>query len=248
MECGAKVIKNRLTFKNLAQDINDQFFNIDNTFLKTFIHLFTKPEIVINGFISGTRKKYITVIQYFAISLTLVGVQIFLMNTFFKDALQVEDMFGASFKDMPNQENNPFLPQNFDYSQINNYQSLIYILSVPFSAIATWLAYKIIGDKRFNFTEHIVLNLYYSGQIIIVSSVLTILFLCFGIDYMTITYIVTAITFIYFFHVLMRVFNSNFLNTLASFLLFLVVLGVIFLIVFILGVIIGIGIVLMQKI
>ena len=56
LECGAKVIKNRLTLKNIFEDINDQFISIDNIFLKTFIHLFTKPELVINGFIGGTRK------------------------------------------------------------------------------------------------------------------------------------------------------------------------------------------------
>lgn len=246
-ECGAKVIRNRLTLKNIAHDINEQFFNIDNRFLKTFIHLFKNPESVINGFISGTRKKYINVIQYFAISLTLVGIQIFLMNTFFKDAIEIDDIIGDGFKNLQNQKDNPFSPSNFDYAQINNYQSVFYVLSVPFSAISSWLAYKIIGEKRFNFTEHIVINLYYSAQIVIISSVLTILFLCLGINYVTITYLITIITFIYFFYVLKRVFNFTFLNALAGFLLILVILGIIFLIAVVLGIIIGVVIVLMQK-
>ena len=64
--------------RSIAADINEQFLNIDNKFLKTFFHLFTKPDVVIGGFINGTRKKYINVIQYLAISLTLLGVQLFI--------------------------------------------------------------------------------------------------------------------------------------------------------------------------
>lgn len=247
LECGAKVIKNRLTLKNIFEDINDQFINIDNIFLKTFIHLFTKPELVISGYINGTRKQYISVIQYFAISLTLVGIQLFLMNTFFKDALNMDALFGDSFKKLAEQKDNPFSPSNFDYNQINNYQSLIYVLTVPFSALSTWLAYVIVGDKQLNFTEHLVLNLYYSAQIIIVTSLLTIIFLCFGLDYMLITSCISIITFIYWFYVLKRVFNHSFLDTLARFMLAIIALVVIFFGIIIICVIIGIIITLTQK-
>lgn len=246
-ECGAKVIKNRLTLKNIFVEINNQFFNFDNTFLKTFLHLFTKPELVINGFINGTRKQYISVVQYFAISLTLVGIQLFLMNTFFKEALNMDALFGDAFKNLEHQKDNPFSPSNFDYNQINNYQSLIYVLTVPFSALSTWLAYFVVGDKRFNFTEHIVINLYYSAQIIIVSALLTILFLCFGLDYLLISGSVSIITFIYWFYVLKRVFNHNFLDALARFILAIMVLIVIFFGIIIMCIIIGIVITLIQK-
>ena len=69
--CGAKVIRNRLTIKSLFEDFSEQFLNYDNKFLQTFLHLFTKPEVVIDGYINGTRKKYVNVISYFAIALTL---------------------------------------------------------------------------------------------------------------------------------------------------------------------------------
>ena len=63
-ECGAKVIRNRLTIKNLLAHFSEQFLNYDNNFLKTFLHLFTKPEVVIGGYIDGTRKKHVNVIPY----------------------------------------------------------------------------------------------------------------------------------------------------------------------------------------
>ncbi|MCF7561442.1 DUF3667 domain-containing protein [Sabulilitoribacter multivorans] len=240
-ECGAKVIKNRLTLKSIFQDINSQFFNYDNKLFQTFKLLFTKPEEVIISFINGTRKKYINVIQYFAISLTLVGFQIFLMNTFFKDAYNIDMPFGNTLENFPNQDKNPFSPQNFSYEEVNNYQSLIYILSVPFSAIATWLTYFIIGNRRFNFTEHIIINLYYSAQIVIVTAIITILFLCFGINFMLITGLITIVNFIYFYYVLKRVFNTSYLETLGSFFIILVFISAVFLTIsLLLGLIIGI--------
>lgn len=227
-ECGAKVIRNRLTFKNIWSEINLYFFNLDNKLFKTLIYLFTKPEEVIVSYIEGTRKKYVDVIQYFAISLTLVGIQVFLMNTFFKEAMNLDGLYGDSFKDLANQENNPFAPGNMDYSAINNYQSVIYVLSVPVSAFSTWIAYYIIGDRRYNFTEHIVINLYYSAQIIIVSAVLSILFLVCGGDYLTISVLVSIFTFAYLFYILHRVFKTTLLDSFARFLL----IGFIYLLIF----------------
>ncbi|WCO02442.1 DUF3667 domain-containing protein [Psychroserpens ponticola] len=225
--CGAKIVKKRLTFKNLSVDITEQFLNIDNKFLKTFLHLFTKPELVIDGFISGTRKKYINVIQYFAVALTLVGVQVFLMNNFFLDAMELDNEFlKKALENQSNQENNPF--SSFSFEDSNNYQSIIYILSVPISTISTWIAYYVIGIRHYNFTEHLVINLYYSAQIIIVSAVLSILFLCFGLDYLLISGVISVLTFGYFFFVFKRVFNSSFWDSVLHFILIMVAYFIIF--------------------
>ena len=72
--------------------VGGSFFSVDNKLLKTFLHLFSKPEAVIVGFIEGTRKKYINVVQYFAIALTLIGLQVFLMEKVFN--LLNEHLFG----------------------------------------------------------------------------------------------------------------------------------------------------------
>lgn len=225
-ECGAKIVKNRLTLKNIAANINEQFLNIDNTFLKTFIHLFTHAEIVVNGFIHGTRKKYINVIQYFAVALTLVGIQVFLMNTFFRDSLEFNIDFLESIEKNTDQSNNPF--KSLKFEDYNNYQSIIYILSVPISTIATWAAYYVIGIRQFNFTEHLVINLYYSAQVIIISAVLSILFLCFGLDYLMISSVISVFTFAYFFYILKQVFNTTFWNTVLHYIVVMMAYFVIF--------------------
>lgn len=243
--CGAKIVKKRLTMKSIAADINDQFLNIDNKFLKTFIHLFTKPEIVINGFIDGTRKKYVNVIQYFAISLTLVGIQVFLMNTFFSEAMELDpNMFGPVMNP-ENQKDNPF--NGLEYTDYNNYQSVFYVLSVPFSAISTWLTYWIINMRQFNFTEHLVINLYYSAQVIIINAFVTIALLCFGVDFILVSTLSTIFILIYFFYILKRVFQTSFLMTLAYYVLVMTAFGIIFIALMVLTTIIAVIVVLILK-
>ncbi|MBF8148353.1 DUF3667 domain-containing protein [Winogradskyella sp. F6397] len=220
-ECGAKIINNRLQPKIIAQQVNEQFISIDNKFFRTFFDLFKQPESVIIGYINGTRKKYIDVLQYFAISLTLAGIQVFLITTFFKDALDFTPGFINPEKDI-----NP-LP-GFNSDLFTKYQGLIYILGVPVSALATWLVYLILGDRRFNFTEHLVLNLYYSAQIIIITAVLSILFLVTGMNYLIVSSLLGLPTFIYLAYVLKKVFNEDFWSTFAKFLMVMFVYVVIY--------------------
>ncbi len=232
-DCGAKIIKNRLTIKNIWSDIVEQFFNVDNTLFKTFLHLFTKPETVIIEFINGTRKKYLNIIQYFAIGLTLAGIQVFLMNTFFKDSMEFDLQFLKSLETPESQKNNPL--KDFNFEAVNNYQSIIYVLSVPVSAVSTWLAYWVSNIRRYNFTEHVVINLYYSAQVIIITAVLSILFLCFGFNYLLISGYISILTYGYLFYVLKRVFAMTFWNTLLHFLLVMLFIVLLFLAIVIFG-------------
>nr|WP_252723792.1 DUF3667 domain-containing protein [Winogradskyella psychrotolerans] len=218
----------------MAQQVNEQFISIDNKFLRTFIDLFRQPDTVIIGYINGTRKKYIDVLQYFAISLTLAGIQVFLLTTFFKEALEFTPDFIKTMENMPDQDVNPMAGYNPDF--FTKYQGLLYILGVPVSALATWLVYYIFGNKRFNFTEHLVLNLYYSAQIIIITAVFSILFLVTGMNYLIVSSLLGLPTFIYLGYVLKKIFKEDFLNTLAKFLIvmffYFVLYGIIVMIIF----------------
>ncbi|WP_179320947.1 DUF3667 domain-containing protein [Winogradskyella helgolandensis] len=235
-ECGAKIIQNRLKPKVLAQQVNAQFISIDNKFLRTFIDLFKQPETVIIGYIDGTRKKYIDVLQYFAISLTLAGIQVFLITTFFKEALEFSPEFITTIENMPEQDINPMASFNPDI--FTKYQGLIYILGVPVSALATWLVYYLFGNKRFNFTEHLVLNLYYSAQIIIITAVFSILFLVTGMNYLIVSSLLGLPTFIYLGYVLKKIFKEDFWNTIAKFLIVMAFYVVIYFIIILIAAIV----------
>lgn len=237
-ECGAKVIQNRLTPKVLATQVNEQFISIDNKFLRTFIDLFKKPDAVINGYIDGTRKKYIDVLQYFAIGLTIAGIQFFLIKTFFAE--QLENPF--QFTD-PNMNNSEF-SENYQKAMNdmmtggNNFQSIIYILMVPFSAIGTWVAYYYTGLKRFNFTEHIIINLYYTAQTIIISSLFTVSCAILGAKMTIAATLVTILGFIYQCYAFKKVTGQNSIETIAKIIFSYIVIGLQILVLMILLVIV----------
>ena len=156
-ECGAKVIKNRLTTKNLTEDFSEQFLSYDNRFLQTFIDLFIKPEAVISGYINGTRKKYINVVQYFAISLTLLGLQFLIINSINPEYLIPEEsIMDEQLAKYYNKEGLEAL--NNYFKLINEYQSVIYAIGIPMSALITWIVF--LKERLYNFTEHLVINMY----------------------------------------------------------------------------------------
>ena len=232
--CGAKVIKNRLTMRNLFEDFAYRYMNYDNQFLKTFLHLFTKPELVIGSYINGTRKKYVNVISYFTIALTIFGLQLFIMNLFFKDALDLT----AFNKEMALNLKDPD-PEGFAKNQeqiqsiISNYQSLIYIITVPITAFITWLVFYITNTRTYNYTEHIVINLYYSSQVIIVTALATLLLMVFGLDFFTISFIFSFLSFIYLGYILKKIYDLKIGETILKTILFIVFYGLMLLLIII---------------
>jgi hypothetical protein len=145
--CGAKVISYRLTFKNLWHEVIEGFFELDNTFFRTFIHLFTKPAEVIDGYISGIRRKYLNPISYFGIALTLSGLAIYLMQKVLDVKMDL-DVF--------NQGVNPELNQKI-MPIIMDFSSLVFVLFIPIFGIAGLLTFN---KKRYVFSEYLIVFLY----------------------------------------------------------------------------------------
>ncbi|MEL6812565.1 MAG: DUF3667 domain-containing protein [Bacteroidota bacterium] len=156
--CGAKVIRNRLNFRNLWNDFSHQFLNYDNRFLKTFLDMFRRPQVVIGDYITGTRKKYVNVISYFAIALTFSGIQIFILQKFYPESL---DMSVLVPDNVPQAE--------VDTSWIYDYFSILAMINLPFYAIMGRITF--LGLKKFNYTEHLVIITYIVAQFSILNSV-----------------------------------------------------------------------------
>ncbi|MFS4467182.1 DUF3667 domain-containing protein [Maribacter sp. 2210JD10-5] len=168
-DCGAKVIRNRLNVKNLWFDITERYFNVDNTFLRTFIHLFTKPEVVIGGYIQGIRKKYLNPISYMGIAITLSGFLVFLMK---RKSDQLDfDVFGTG-------ASSPDLQPLFDFT--TDYQAILFVLYIPMMASSAWLAYEQI---KYNFTERLTVFIYTLAQWSIGTFIPSILILSFIPEY-----------------------------------------------------------------
>lgn len=195
--CGGKVIRNRLTLKNVFQDLSFQVFNLDNTFLKTFRHLFSRPSDVVNSYIEGTRKRYMNPISYFAIAITLSGIMFFVLRNLYH-----VNLTNSSFTDQQ--------PTNMEF--VFDYQGLLAYLIMPIYALLTWLLF--IDQKKLNYTEHLVTNAYIIGQTSFVQVLVCIpLFGLFNVKYDIFNWSYLLFVIIYQFYVLQKIHQTKFLST-----------------------------------
>lgn len=206
--CGAKVVRNRLTLKNVWEDISFQVFNLDNTLFKTIKHLFTQPDEVINGYISGARKRYMNPISFFAIGVTLSGIMFYILQDIY-DVKLTE----TSFAD----ENTPKMDFVFDYQGILSY------LIMPFYALMTWVLF--LDKKALNYTEHLVANAYIVGQVTFVQFLICIpLFGFFDVSYEFVNGLILLFMVTYQFHVLKKIHQINFFESLIRALAYIIML------------------------
>ena len=147
--CGAKVIRNRITFKNLWFDVYERYFNLDNTFIRTLKDMVLKPKEVCLSYIKGTRKKYLNPISLLAISLTLSGFILFILKNI---AWETIDFSSIEFSG--NQSSEKILAITMEYS------SLLFLFYIPLLAICGYLLFN---DKNLNLPEHLITALYALG-------------------------------------------------------------------------------------
>lgn len=195
--CGGKIIRNRLTLKQLGQDLSYSVFNLDNTLFKTFRHLFSRPEEVVLGYISGVRKKYMNPTSYFAIAITLSGVLFFVLRSVYHIDLTPGSLTN---KDTP----------NMDF--VFDYQGLLSYLMMPLYALMTWILF--LDRKKLNYTEHLVANAYITGQVSFVQVLVCLpLFGLVDVRYDVFTWSFLLLTVSYQFYVLKKVHQIGFWST-----------------------------------
>ncbi len=216
--CGAKIIRNRLTIKALFAHFSEQFLNYDNKFLKTFIKLTTKPEAVLNCYINGTRKKYVNVISYFAIALTLSGFQMFIINKFFPELMNVDFLPQNGMEDIQQ--------QNMNFAQ--EYQSIMYMLIVPIYAVMSKIVF--FNYKQYNYTEHLVINMYLAAHISIITSILVLITSFLGINFGIVGLLSLPLQIVFFTYCYKRLFKLNLKSIILKTLLFLLLLSIFFII------------------
>ena len=218
--CGGKIIRNRLTIKSILQSFSEQFLNYDNKFLQTFINLFKNPEDVIGGYINGTRKKYVNVVSYFAIAIAVSGFFFFVLNKFFPNVLS--SMYGIT--DMKPQQ----AEINTKISHFTTeYQSMVMFASVPLMAVLSRLTF--LKNKKYNFAEHLIINLYAYSQVSLVSSLL--LFTSSIFIHSIAPYIPFAIMvfqFLFYAYVLKKLYDLSLKQIVLKSLLFILIATVIF--------------------
>ena len=216
--CGGKVIRNRLTIRNLFEHISETFFNYDNKLLRTFINLLTKPEDVIGGYITGVRKKYVNVISYFALAISITGLEYFILNKFYPEAL---DISALSAEGLEAYTNNIM-------QTVQEYQSFVLMAFVPIYALIAKIVF--IGIKKFNYTEHLVIFMYIIAQLSIIGAFIIVPFAMFGVKMGAVSPIILVLQVTYSAYCLKRLYQLSFKGIILRSLWFVVVFFVLYII------------------
>lgn len=207
--CGAKVIRNRLTVKNLFASFSEQFLNYDNKFFQTLINLIRKPEDVIGSYVKGTRKKYVNPISFFAITLTISGLYLLIFQKYFPDVMD----FSSVYTD----ENQQKLTEKVTKIMFE-YNSFLYFILIPVIALISKIVFY---NKAYNITEHTVIYLYSLSFWSLFSSLINLIFLLvFPEGYMTLSTIITVSILIYHAYILKRIFKLSISNLIIKTLIF----------------------------
>lgn len=211
-DCGAKVVRKRITFKNLFYDVIERYLNVDNTFLKTVFHMLTKPQKVTDGYISGIRRKYLNPISYIAIALFVSGISVFIMRKYAWDKID--------FSVLPGQANGEGMQKILDVTM--DYNNLIYLLYVPVIAIGGVVFFN---KKNYNLSEHIIIALYTLATFSLISSIIAITWLTIQPEtYFKSSFYVIGAMLLYSLYVYIKISSfsktTNFFRGLGYFILF----------------------------
>tara|TARA_R110000850_G_scaffold268138_1_gene399468 strand:+ start:61272 stop:62060 length:789 start_codon:yes stop_codon:yes gene_type:complete len=210
--CGAKVIHNRLTIKNLFQHYTETFFSYDNTFLKTIIYLIKDPKDVIDCYVQGVRKKYLAPLAFFAIALTISGLYFFILKQYFPNFFDITT--SGFIADEKQAEATRKLTQ-----KAIEYNALFNFIIIPVVALVSRVVF---WKQRYNYTEHLVIYFYTMSLFSMFSSVVNLLVLSFfPIDFLTIGGFVYIFLFVYHGYVLKQVFTLSYKQLLIKTLIFL---------------------------
>ena len=196
--CGERTHPKRLQVKEIVGSFLAGFYDIENKLIKTFRHMLTQPEVVIDNYVQGFRKNYVNVITYLSISLTLLAIQIFIFKNFFPELMKGAEqppVFGV------------------DVNKINallfEYQGILLIIFTPVTALATWAPFH---NFRYNFAEHIVLNIYPTAQFFIIWFFVSLIIIGLKIDYQWASLLTIPVLFLYMLYIFQRLFQLTWLD------------------------------------
>lgn len=240
-KCGAKVIKERITIKNLFSNLLVAL-GWDSNFFITLRFLLYKPQIVLKEYISGTRKKYANPFTFFAISL---AISLFIFSQYSEQFIQLST--NASLQQTDIMENaisndikNIKSKEIFGYKNqeefgkamtkyMLKYYNLYSFLLLPLYTLIAFLVFR----KPYNYGEHLVINTYIQSISIFLGVMLFVLSLLTGVNVFGAG--ITIIAFLYYSYAYKKLYELTFGQLLIKILKFIGILLVLMLIPVIIG-------------
>ncbi len=201
--CGQKNIKERFTVKEILHNFFHTFTHVDSGILYLIKELFIKPGIVAKEYINGKRKKYFSPLQYLVITIAISTFITINYNILGPKA-------DITALNSSNDYQRYFAVMNqFFYKYFN----VVLFLSVPLSALLSWLFFKKSG---YNYAENLIFNSFITGQRTFVFLIVSafIYFLDMRLIFIGIYYLFWLVYFIYAY---IQFFGENVYKTILKF-------------------------------
>lgn len=145
--CGQKNTTHRFSLKHFfLHDFIHGVFHLDKGFLFTLKELYTRPGNSIRDYIFGKRVKHF---NYFTLMLLIYAISHFLSKIPEKSVydIMIDNNIGVG-----------------NYKVLKEYAKFIMLLYIPLYSLTTFLFYY---KSKLNFTEHVVMAMYYSSAILV---------------------------------------------------------------------------------
>ena len=160
-DCGQKTALKRLNLHDIWHDMVHYFTHADKGIFQLLKALITKTGTVAREFVAGKRKKYFPPLNFF-----LIAAAIYLfMNSQFAVAKSAKDVSqSASNYSVQKAPTAAVVAYQQKMGAVRNffvkYANFVAMFAAPFISLLVWLFYK---KGRYNYTEHLVANLYLIG-------------------------------------------------------------------------------------
>ncbi len=165
--CGQPAHTHRLDLISVWHDIQHGLLHIDKGILYTIAQLFTRPGHSIREYLEGKRVKH-----FKPVSLVIILATVFALANHFLSLNIVNDK-GNTVESSISGINFSITGAEAELRGIKEFIeshfALLQLLLLPYYSFATWLAFRKSG---FNYIEHLVINAFFRGQVIIISTLL----------------------------------------------------------------------------
>lgn len=212
-ECGAIVVKDRLTAKGIWKDLTKDTFGWDNRYLRTVRTLVVRPEKLLKEYLSGVRKRYTPPFVFFTIG-TAMALLVF--NVFAEHYIalsneisveQIELMEKYLSPETAGSKDSDFAKEQMELNEkvqrfMIRYFNLLSVLILPAYALMSFWTFR----KQHNYGEHLVINAYLQGQLFILTTLSFIFSVLFDPK---LYYFVLIISFFYYCYVFKRFYGLD---------------------------------------
>tara|TARA_B100000780_G_C21101223_1_gene444376 strand:- start:799 stop:1599 length:801 start_codon:yes stop_codon:yes gene_type:complete len=227
--CGAKVIKERITLRKLMHNFFDEFFGWDNKYLLTTFYLITQPQLVLGDYLNGVRKKYVSPFAYIAIGAAMATL---IYNLFIDEYLEItrvynyteQQIFEAdssiSEADKLSQLDESIQTNMMVQTFVIKYFNFLTFLFIPFYALISFIVYR----KPYNFGEHLIIACYVQGFLFLTNIILFLLSLVISPYFFSFNVILAIVYYLYAYG---KLYGLNVGQSLSKLMIFLGVMVVV---------------------